>query len=45
MPTPLDEQVRAFRGRTLVKAYPYVWLDALYVKVREGRRTVSRAAC
>ena len=25
------------------KAYPYVWLDAFYVKVREGGRTISKA--
>ena len=39
----LDEQVRAFRERRLDKPYPYVWLDALYVKVREGGRTISKA--
>lgn len=39
----LDEQVTAFRTRKLDKRYPYVWLDALYVKVREGGRTVSKA--
>ena len=43
MASSLDEQVRAFRERTLERAYPYVWLDALYVKVREGGRTVSKA--
>jgi len=43
MATVLDEQVTAFRERKLEKAYPYLWLDALYVKVREGGRTVSKA--
>ena len=43
MAESLDEQVRAFRGRPLEKPYPYVWLDALYVRVREGGRTVSKA--
>ena len=43
MAASLDEQVYAFRGRTLEKAYPYVWRDALYLKVGEGGRTVSKA--
>jgi len=35
----LDEQVEAFRNRPLEKSYPFVWVDALYEKVRnpEGR--------
>ncbi len=35
----LDEQVEAFRNRRLEKSYPFVWVDALYEKVRnpEGR--------
>lgn len=43
MAATLDEEVRAFRERPLEKGYPYLWLDALYVKVREGGRTVSKA--
>jgi putative transposase len=43
MAAVLDDQVEAFRSRRLEKRYPYVWLDALYVKVREGGRTVSKA--
>lgn len=39
----LDEQVQAFRRRKLDKAYPYLWLDALYLKVREGSQVVSKA--
>jgi putative transposase len=39
----LDEQVEEFRSRHLEKSYPYVWLDALYVKVREGARVVGKA--
>src|SRR5579864_6081668 len=31
----LDAQVSAFRGRRLDAAYPYLWLDARYEKVRE----------
>ena len=44
MSASLDEQVRAFRERRLERRYPYVWLDALYIKVREGGRVVGKAA-
>jgi transposase-like protein len=37
----LDEGVEAFRQRPLESAYPYLWLDALEVKSREGGRTVN----
>lgn len=39
----LDEVVDAFRNRPLDSAYPYVWLDALYLKVRVNGRVVSQA--
>jgi putative transposase len=39
----LDEVVDAFRNRPLERAYPYVWLDALYLKVRINGRVVSQA--
>lgn len=39
----LDEQVEAFRGRPLEGAYPYLWLDAKHVKVRDQGRVVSKA--
>jgi putative transposase len=40
----LDAEVEAFRSRPLAgEAYPYLWLDATYVKVREGGRVVSMA--
>jgi putative transposase len=39
----LDERVEAFRPRRLEARSPYVWLDAKYVKVREGDRVVSMA--
>lgn len=39
----LDEEVERFRGRPLDGAYPYVWLDATFVKVRDGGRVVSMA--
>jgi putative transposase len=39
----LDERVEAFRQRPLEGAYPYVWLDAKQVKVRDHGRVVSKA--
>jgi putative transposase len=39
----LDERVSAFRERPLEGAYPYLWLDAKYVKVRDHGRVVSKA--
>jgi transposase-like protein len=39
----LDEDVQAFRRRKLERLYPYLWLDALYLKVRDGRHVVSKA--
>jgi transposase-like protein len=39
----LDEAVEAFRNRPLEVAYPYLWLDALYVKVRQNHRVVNMA--
>src|SRR3954468_12023561 len=39
----LDEQVEAFRGRPLEGSYPYLWLDAKHVKVRDQGRVVSKA--
>jgi transposase-like protein len=39
----LDAVVQPFRERTLSGPYPYVWLDALYLKVRVNHRIVSQA--
>jgi transposase-like protein len=39
----LDEHVEAFRSRPLEGAYPYLWLDAKQVKVRDHGRVVSKA--
>ena len=39
----LDELVQDFRHRPLDDQYPYVWLDALYLKVRQNHRVVSLA--
>jgi transposase-like protein len=39
----LDEEVERFRQRRLAGAYPYLWLDATFVKVREGGRVVGMA--
>lgn len=38
----IDERVNAFLDRPLEGAWPYLWLDATYVKVRDGGRIVSR---
>ncbi len=41
----LDAEVEAFRSRSLAgEVYPYLWLDATYVKVRESGRVVNMAA-
>lgn len=41
----LDTEVERFRGRPLTDtAFPYLWLDATYLKVREAGRVVSMAA-
>jgi hypothetical protein len=39
----IDERVNAFPTRPLEGAWPYLRLDATYVKVREGGRIISRA--
>ena len=40
----IDERVGAFLDRPLVGEWPYLWLDATYLKQREGGRIVSVAA-
>jgi putative transposase len=39
----LDEQVQAFRERSLEGRYPYLFLDAKVEKVRDGGRVVNKA--
>lgn len=39
----IDERVQAFLCRPLEGAWPYLWLDATYIKVRDSGRIVSRA--
>jgi putative transposase len=39
----IDERVRAFLERPLEGDWPYLWIDATYVKVREAGRIVSVA--
>ncbi len=44
MCSALDAEVEAFRHRPLTgEAYPYLWLDATYVKVREAGRVTAMA--
>lgn len=40
----IDERVNAFLNRPLEGEWPYVWLDATYIKVRRSGRIVSVAA-
>ena len=39
----IDDRVKAFLDRPLEGDWPYVWLDATYVKVRRNHRIVSVA--
>jgi len=39
----LDVSVLEFKNRQLDKEYPFVIVDALYIKVREGRKVHSKA--
>jgi len=40
----IDERVHAFLNRPLEGEWPYLWIDATYLKVRRGGRIVSVAA-
>ena len=39
----IDERVGAFLARPIEGSWPYLWIDATYVKVREAGRIVSVA--
>jgi putative transposase len=39
----IDERVEAFLGRPLEGEWPYLWIDATYLKVRQAGRIVSVA--
>jgi putative transposase len=39
----LDKEVESFRTRKLTGPYPYVWLDATFVKIRDNGRVISQA--
>jgi putative transposase len=39
----IDERVKTFLTRPIEGLWPYLWIDATYVKVREGGRIVSVA--
>ena len=39
----IDEKVKAFLSRPIEGDWPYLWIDATYVKVRESGRVVSVA--
>jgi transposase-like protein len=40
----IDERVDAFLSRELDGEWPYLWLDATYLKVRDAGRVVNKAA-
>jgi transposase-like protein len=40
----IDERVKAFLERPIEGDWPYLWLDATYIKVRQSGRIVSVAA-
>src|ERR1700681_1831749 len=40
----IDERVNAFLDRPIEGEWPYLWLDATYLKVRDGGRIVSVTA-
>ena len=39
----IDERVQAFLNRPLEGDWPFLWIDATYVKLREGGRIISMA--
>jgi putative transposase len=39
----IDERVQAFLSRPIEGDWPYLWIDATYVKVREAGRIISAA--
>jgi transposase-like protein len=43
MTKELNDEVEAFQNRPLDKRFAYVWLDALYPRVRQNHRIVSQA--
>ena len=42
--TEIDERVQTFLNRPIEGDWPYLWIDATYLKVREAGRIVSVAA-
>jgi transposase-like protein len=42
--TEIDERVQAFLGRPIEGDLPYLWIDATYVKVRDGFASLSKQA-
>ena len=39
----IDVRVKAFLGRPIEGDWPYLWIDATYIKVRQNGRIVSVA--
>jgi hypothetical protein len=42
--TEIDERVQSFLNRPIEGDWPYLWIDATYLKVRKAGRIVSAAA-
>ena len=40
----IDERVQAFLNRPIEGEWPYLWIDATYIKSRQGGRIISTAA-
>jgi putative transposase len=38
----LDEQIEVFLSRRLTGSWPYLWLDATYLKSRQNGQVVNR---
>ena len=39
----IDERVQAFLNRPIEGEWPYLWIDATYIKARAGGRVASTA--
>jgi len=39
----LDKEVNRFRSEPISEQYPVIWIDALYEKIREDQKVVSKA--
>ena len=40
---PIFDKVKAWQARPLETIYPFVWLDAIHYKIKDGGKYVSKA--